>query len=248
MNPRLFLFISMSLISILPLTNFLKSDLSKSSNIKDAIKTLYSLDLIEGRLNKILYSTGISIKPNDVIIGHEKWLFLGDRHSEIISKYRKGSEQEKEISEKIINTQKAWNKYFSNKGVNDFKIIVGPNKSTIYSEKLPEWAKSKGKSISNNLYKSNLYVNVINELIEAKSFANTYDRTDTHWNSFGASVAFRKLINSINHGEDFIYPSSDFGEIVQIRNLKGGDLTKFLKAQKYISDSVTKTKINHLNN
>ena len=187
---------------------------------------------------------GISNVPSQVLIGTDRWLFLGDNYEKTITNYRKGSDGQKEHSQKIIEAQSAWAQYLLNKDINDFKIIIGPNKSTIYSEKLPEWIKSGGGSLSKNLYKSDVYINAIDELIEAKTIENTYERTDTHWNSFGASVAFKKLIKSLNKSKDFIYPGQDFGEIVQKSSSEGGDLAEFLKAHNYISGSVITTKLN----
>lgn len=241
---RLFLLVSLTLTSTLPIVNVINSGFPEVSGIKTTIKKLYSLDIIKGYFNEVLFSFGISSNPNQVIVGSDDWLFLGDAHNSTITQFRKGSDSKKEVSQKIIAAQSAWDKYLSNNGIKGFKIIIGPNKSTIYPEKVPHWAKLEGKSISTNLYNSNLYISSIDELIESKTIGQTYFSSDTHWNSFGASVAFKQLIKTLDSNKAFITPSEEWNKIVDITTRGGGDLANFLKAQKLISDLTITTKLN----
>lgn len=242
---RIFLLVSLTLSSVLPSINFINSGIPESAGIKSKIKELYSIDIIEGYFNEALFFLGVSNNPEQVIVGNDGWLFLGDTYAHTITEFRKGSDAKREETSKgIINAQSAWNKYLSNKGVKDFKIIVGPNKSTIYSEKVPNWAKSEGNSISLDLYKSNIYINSIDKLIMSKKIGQVYFSSDTHWNSFGAGVVFEQFIKSLNPSYNFVYPSEDWGKIVEVKERSGGDLANFLKAQKFIVDSTPITKIN----
>lgn len=242
---RLFIITSITLISILPTINVISSGIPDASGLKNKAKELYSLNTVEGYYNEVLFKLGISSNPKQVIVGNNDWLFLGDHYARTISEYRIGSGSKVEHSKKITEAQSAWGRYLTHKGVADFKIIIGPNKSTVYSEIVPNWAKKEGQSISTKLYSNDIYINSIGALIEAKEEGQTYYSTDTHWNSFGASVAFEKLMEVINHKNPFVFPSKDWSEIIDIKERAGGDLAKFLKAQKFISDTEVNTQINN---
>jgi len=244
MHIRLFLLVSFSLISTLPIVNIINSGFPDASGLKNNAKKLFSIDIAEGYYSELLFNLGISNNSSQVIVGSNGWLFLGDFYANTISEFRKGSDVKKELSTKINEAQSIWGRYFTNQGVEDFKIIIGPNKSTVYAEKVPGWAKNEGKSISTNLYSSDLYINSIDALIEAKKEGETYFSSDTHWNNFGASVAFEQLMETINPNSSFVFPSKDWSKIVDIQKRSGGDLANFLKAQKFISDSTIITKIN----
>lgn len=244
MYARLFFLVSLTLISILPTINLINSGVPGAFGLKNKIKSLYSIDILEGCYNKVLFEFGISNNPNQVVVGSDGWLFLGDQYDNTISEFRKGSDSKNELSKKITEVQSKWSEYFSHKGVEDFKIIIGPNKSTVYSERFPNWAKNEGKSISMNLYDNDIYINSIDVLMAAKKEGQTYFSSDTHWNSFGASVAFEQLMEAINPKTPFVFPSKDWSNIVDIEEREGGDLAKFLKAKHFISDSIVTTQLN----
>lgn len=235
------------LISLLPIFNIVVNGIPDEPRIEDKIKNSYSMDKLEEYFNNYLYSFGISGNSEQVIVGSDGWLFVGDKYANNITEFRKGSDSKKEISKKIIDAQTDWAKYLSTKGVIDFKIVVGPNKSTIYAEKVPDWAKSQGKSISENLYKSNIYVNSIEELVISKRNEDVYYSTDTHWNNYGAGVAFGQLIKGLNTVDGFIYPNENWSKIVRISQRTGGDLANFLKIEKLMSDKFLVTEINTKN-
>jgi hypothetical protein len=243
MHTRLFLLVSFSLVLILPVLNIVNSGYPEVKGLKNKAKELFTTDVIEGTYNHFLFKVGISSNPSQVIVGSNDWLFLGDKYAKTISEFRKGSDTKIDVSQKIIDAQLAWKKYFSNRGVEDFRIIVGPNKSTVYSNKVPSWAKSEGHSISKNLYNNDVYINSIEELVDSKSVEQTYYNSDTHWNSFGAGVAFVELMKTISSQEDFVTPNKNWNNIVKIKKRGGGDLAAFLKIKKLISESEPITEV-----
>lgn len=240
---RIFFLVSLTLLSILPIINIINNGLPKNTGIKNTIKNIYSIDRIEGCFNKLLFPLGISTNQGQVIIGYDGWLFIGDDYENTITEFRKGRDANNKKSENIANSQLAWDKYFQNRGVEDFKIIIGPNKSTIYSEKVPHWAQSDS-SISNKLYENNIYVNSIDQLTESKVTGQIYFSSDTHWNKFGAGVAFEQFIKDLKPNGNFVFPDKNWSEIVNVKEIAGGDLATFLKVQTFIKDSMPTTKIN----
>lgn len=94
----------------------------------------------------------------------------------------------------------------------DLYYIICPNKSTIYSQYLPKivnisedyfikiynYLKDNGV---NNLYYS------VDLLKEASKIHETYYRTDTHWNSYGAFLYVKDILNGI-YGKEILKETS----------------------------------------
>ncbi len=233
---RIFLLISFALISVLPIVNVIHLGIPQNNGIRKKVKALYCIDIIEAYSNKFLFFLGISTNPKDVIIGLDGWLFLGDKYANTVTEYRKGGDARLEKAKKIVNAQTAWKKYFLEKGVIDFKILIAPNKSTIYFEKVPGWAKSEGMSISKDLYGNGIYVNSIDQLIKAKSIERVYYKTDTHWNNYGSGIAFEQIMRALDPSEKFVYPRSRCVKTFTVTNFSNGDLANMLKIQNFVSD------------
>lgn len=102
---RIFLFVSVTLISVLPIVNIIKLGIPENDGIEEKIEKLYFIDFVEGYLNNILYCFGISSNSTQVIIGRNGWLFLGDEYANNITEFREGSDTKKDISNKIIDAQ-----------------------------------------------------------------------------------------------------------------------------------------------
>jgi len=84
-------------------------------------------------------------------------------------------------------------------------LVLVPSKRTVFSKYLPEWArlenqtrsyKEIAKSLSNDFDVIDLY----EPLSEANSIHPTYYKTDSHWNEWGAFVAFQEIIARLPSG------------------------------------------------
>lgn len=245
-----FVFIVFITLSILPTFNFYLNPGILSELNSRSIKQLFSLDNILYRVNPFLVEHGISTSPDSVIVGYDDWLFLGDQYASTISKNRLGSDHIEVIerSNNIISSLDKWDSFFRSKGVKSFSIILGPNKSTVYSDKLPVWAKTPDYSLSHHLYNSPIYVNSIDDLRYARKTAETYYRTDTHWNSYGASVAFENYLNKLVKDVDINLPPSSWSKVSHIDIRKGGDLSRFLGIDAVTNDVEVFTGINKTSN
>lgn len=245
---RFFIVLAILGLSVLPVINLAKQDLTFKQ--MGRIKYLYNTDVVEGYINRALVKVGISADPNRVVIGTHGWLYLGDAHSSAITAYRRGAdvEEAKKVAQEVVHSQVGWKDYYHRHGVKDFKILVGPNKNTIYSEYLPQWAKSSNNSISEYLYTGHgVYVDVRNALLNNKGETPLYYHTDTHWNYYGAGVAFNIFTQQLSEAESLVLPPSSWSELVEIVPKSGGDLAAFLKARQHMKDVDTLTKINGLN-
>ena len=122
----------------------------------------------------------------------------------------------------------------------DIYYIIGPNKSTIYSNYLPKqisvktdyflkaynYLKSKG--IDNLFYSLDI-------LTEANKKRETYYRTDTHWNDYGSYLYIKELIKKIYNKD--ILECSEISE--KYINSTGKDLHNFTGLSLKILDNDT---------
>jgi peptidoglycan/LPS O-acetylase OafA/YrhL len=188
--------------------------------------------------------------------GKQDWLFLGNAYDNTVAKLKLSSKPSDEQIEAVKNS-------FSKISETGFKfgvktiLILGPNKSSIYPEYLPE------KLTPSDAKYSSFFLNKLREiptltvydpssdLIAAKkSDEILYWSTDTHWNNKGAFVVFdglSKLLNIPTPRVDFELGAPYGGDLIGISKLKDFPLSSFdnwnvvwrnmpLLSQKEISD------------
>jgi len=206
MKRKVLIFVCVALLAlaVVPAIN-LKLGTEKKGYERWSKFVLYNLDFALPYRSRFFYSLGISTDPKQVIIGKNDWLYLGDQYEKTITTMRRGAiAEDVEAAKKIGFATKSWEQWLKLKGVRLFQVMLGPNKSTIYPEFLPDWAHPAADSVTNTLLTNvsqGLYVDTSSALRTAKSeFSEPlYYQTDTHWNSLGAWVAFRALGKSVAH-------------------------------------------------
>lgn len=202
---------------------------------------LYNMDFLARLSGRILYPFGISIDPDQVIVGSSGWLYLGDKHELTITSDRsKMKRSDVDLGRKIGNTAKAWESYLSQKGVKLYRIMIGPNKTTIYPEYMPVWARPSTPNATDALYEgSSTIIDLRKPLIAAKmiSSSDLYYKTDTHWNFVGAGIAFKYFAEQISQAAPKLkWPNIETYELELIEPRAGGDLANFLRIQAVLKD------------
>ena len=143
-----FIITSLVIFSIIPAVNIIW----QFKDNKFRIPNFFNIDFIASNINSLFYKLGISLNPNQAIIGKEGWIFLGDQYGQAITSRREGINLS---SYNEIITQgfylSLWDKYFKSKGVRSFKVLIGPDKETIYSENLPNWSKFNINEVTDTL-------------------------------------------------------------------------------------------------
>ncbi len=198
------------------------------------------------------YAKYLGISPVDrVIVGKKKWLFLkrlNESGKEIdysvsIEKFKKG---ELEYWFKIFNERYQ----FLKKREIKFLIVIVPNKSTIYSEHLPDsYRKVTGGVRAEQLteYLSNnsdvQVLNLRDLLLSKKVNREVYHRTDSHWNHYGAWLAYREIVKYFSELFKCITPTpfEDFPK----REMAGASRTD-LASMLALNRSLYKEKIRRL--
>lgn len=161
--------------------------------------------------------------------GKDDWLFLGNSHDNNVAKLKLAITPSdidiKETKDIFLKVAKAAAQY-------DIKVvlIVGPNKSSIYPEYLPDGLIPSAKKYSSFFLDElkdvpNLTVyNPTNDLLRLKtSNGILYWMTDTHWNNKGAFFAysgFSELFNLPIPQVDFKSGATHSGDLINISKLK----------------------------
>jgi hypothetical protein len=151
---------------------------------------------------KLKNRLGLPMDAEDVIIGKDGWIFLGNKYQKTINQYR----GLKQMDAKQIHS---FYKYFGDiqdylKNLNiPFYIAIAPDKHSIYPEYLPSYLSKKGNTPYDQIMSSNTFLQIIDlkkALIEKKKNHKLplYYKTDSHWNLFGAYLAYWEILSYFN--------------------------------------------------
>lgn len=205
---------------------------------------LYNMDFALRGVARLLYPWGISTDPAQVVIGLDDWLFLGDVHEQTRTVNRRSAAaMDFAFGKQVGAATQAWDAYLSERGVKVFKIMIAPNKDTIYSEYLPSWAQSVSPNTTDALFAgtgSHTYVDVREALWKARTTEPEalYYKTDTHWNDLGAGLAFRAFAQEVGKSApDLQWPSERAYQVSGVERVDGGDLANFLRLSTRLPDS-----------
>jgi alginate O-acetyltransferase complex protein AlgJ len=144
-----------------------------------------------------------SPRPQNVVLGKGGWLFLSDYHSDVI-KESKGinnfSEKELLLIKATLLERKEWLK---NRGM-EYYVAIAPNKHTVYGDFLPiskSRQLTKLEQLKKVLAPTELNFIDLSELYSQYPGKRLFHKTDSHWNDFGAYLAYKTLINNISYNK-----------------------------------------------
>ena len=163
--------------------------------------------------------------------GVNDWLFLGNYSANTVAKLKLSIKpSQKEIASLKNNLREL--STVGKKTNTKIALLIGPNKSSVYPEMLPSEI-----SISPTRY-INFFINEFNntenlavydptnDLLAAKEIEGLlYYRTDTHWNSKGAYIAFKNMLGKL----DLESPRVEFS----LQKTKAGDLITISKLNNF---------------
>ncbi|MBV5298600.1 MAG: hypothetical protein JZU64_10835 [Rhodoferax sp.] len=211
---------------------------------------LYNIDFLMAQVSRVLYHAGISTDPAQVIIGKNHWLYLGDTHGEGISvKRRQPGIDDEAVNTQIAAVALAWEYWFKGQGVRLYRVLLAPDKSSVYPEFLPDWAQPRQITAIDGLLKGahhSIYVDSRAALAAAKTeFAEAlYPPNNTHWNALGAWAGFRQLGQSMRLAEPGLrWPADSQLRVVKAEMITGGDLASFLRMGDVLQDRELTTEV-----
>ncbi|MEA2876315.1 MAG: alginate O-acetyltransferase complex protein AlgJ [Hyphomicrobiales bacterium] len=173
--------------------------------------------------------------PGDlrVIIGRDNWLFLnGDGTIEQAT----GTRLRQASISAFADRAAALRAHLAAKGA-DFLVAIPPNGATVNRARLPAWAAEVPAVTEYDLMMRALRergivaVDLRVPLMAASS--PTYRRTDSHWNKFGALVAYNAVMRAALRPEWAI----DLARVLRgFERVAGGDLARLLAVSADVSD------------
>jgi len=142
--------------------------------------------------------------PDQIIIGEDKWLFMGGDELDAF----RGKHRFEPVELESIRLELEYRKDYLKKRGCEFYFLIAPNKMSIYAEKAPNSIfrlsdNSWGEQLISYLNSSSSVkpVNVFDELRFRKNKETMYYMLDNHWNQTGAFYATNVLLKTI--GKDF---------------------------------------------
>lgn len=198
-NIIIFCVVSTLFISILPVINFINKRHPVIS------QELFNTDVLESYVNYFFFKTlNRSTNNDEVIVGTNDYLFLGDMHARVVSKTLNIYPHNNFAINKWSHNLAQLQKWYEDQNIK-FVMAVVPNKHSIYPEYLPNWIKYTDNNITDKLVKSSLNnkLNILDlrkPLLKNKknSTQQLYYKADSHWNSFGASIGYEAILDFLN--------------------------------------------------
>lgn len=251
MKSRVLVFILLLLgcLTAIPILNVMRHDDAASArNVQGAtqgfLERWYNLDVFLGSMSSLLYPLGISIDPDQVVIGRDGWLFLGNAHDTVISANSMDLKPELFEEARLRDaTLAAWEYWYSQQGIVFLGQALLPNKETIYSNKTPKWASPKRPSKTDALISMPFaahYFDARPGLIEeelTRPEAGLYFKTDTHWNAWGGWLGYLSLGKWLKrHQPEIGWPVTDDVSLKGWSLVPGGDLARFLRIGSTLKD------------
>jgi len=227
----------------LPIINLVNGDIKHSDirTFRGAVQAAYRADHVSGVPNFALSLVGYSSAPDDVVVGKDGWLFLGDRYASSVSVKRGLIFPSEQRFERARGYRANIRDYARSAGALDAYFVIVPNKADVYPEYLPGWMSTHDKpNFTDRLLKErdHTLINLLPAMLESKASGELYYRTDSHWNTLGAWLAYRHIAEVI--GTD--HPKIKFltGNDVRVdmhRQKRGGDLAAFLFIKNFRDDA-----------
>lgn len=172
-----------------------------------------------------LYQTLFHQSGNEkVIVGKDGYLFFEETVDDILDVETLTEFDLTRLSVVLNNIHRSLDEV----GVRSYVMVV-PNKATVYDEYLPDYLKPIGKNdnldrfLELELDMEN--IDLYNVLKNAKDTSTQplYHKSDSHWNNFGAAIAYETMMDSAGHDSLDLFAQSP-----QSRNDWHGDLSKML--------------------
>ena len=182
---------------------------------------------------------GVSAVPK-VIAGKEGWLFQARENKPpdragYFSSIQPFTPQELEQWRRVLEQRRQW---LAKRDIH-YLLILAPDKSTIYPEYLPDslqpfYRQSRLDQLAAYLKKHSTVplVELRPALLAAKNQGLIYYKTDSHWNPYGACIAYGEIIKHLaaHSGKSEPMVPADF-KIRRRRNRSGGNLAIMLSLQ-----------------
>lgn len=170
----------------------------------DALPSILAKQLLDTApivhaLNRLSWKSGIHAGGDQVVVGKNGWMHLGDAYADSITSHRRGEMAADRLAAAAVSDNiRAWQAWLREHGVDTFTIVVAPDKQSVYPETTPDWVQTATRRRVDDLFSgtaSNVFLDPLKNLSQAKAAAghDLYYKTDSHWNYLGGAYAFQAL-------------------------------------------------------
>ncbi|MHC1726868.1 MAG: hypothetical protein AB9866_12825 [Syntrophobacteraceae bacterium] len=199
----------------------------------------FRTDLI--RWNTLMRVHLFGVAPaSSVIVGKDSWLFYcsealedGNSINDYMGTIPLSLAELEELRLRLEENERK----FSQKGIR-YIVAIAPNKNTIYAEYLPETIRKRNARTRLDQFldhmKSSSKLQILDlgkSLREEKKLLPVYWATDSHWNSFGAYVGYREIMNRTSESFPRANAIPIAGKVAVEWRANGGDLAQILFIQ-----------------
>ena len=175
-----------------------------------------------------------------VIFGKNGWLFYsGDGEIEDFRGITKYDAKTLEKWAKTLEMKRIW---LEKRGIR-YLFVVLPNKSSIYGEFLPDsYNRVRETTALDELLeylKKHTRVKVVDvreALLAAKSKERVYHRTNTHWNEYGAFIAYRQIMKPVIQWFPSLEIQTVDDYLIEKKIGGGGDLADMIGGTEFIKE------------
>lgn len=187
------------------------------------------------RVHNQLHVRGLRTSPvRTVVIGKEGWLFYNAQDGVNLPDYcglKPFTEKELDAIERNLTVTRD---ELRRRGI-AFAVLIAPNKHTIYPEYLPDRIRSLAGTTRLDQLAERVsrrpdlpLVDVRQTLQAGKAREPLYFRKDTHWNSYGAHLATRELLASLERAGFRAAPARDGNPGPEYDGTPKSDLSEML--------------------
>lgn len=180
---------------------------------------------------------------SSVVVGKEGWLFYKSESKDDgpgINDYQGLTPLTDPQLNEIVSSIEQINTKLKSQGIT-LIVTVAPNKSSIYPNYLPfNFPHLKPLSRLDQLVKAVppevIFVDLRSPLITGKQSLDTYQKTDSHWNDYGAFLAVQTLLQSVPEGYSITAPQLTDYNLVTKEISGEGDLSSMMAARGIFRD------------
>ncbi|GFE62009.1 hypothetical protein [Geobacter sp. AOG2] len=176
---------------------------------------------------------------NEVLFGENGWLFfLGEHEMDDARGITHYSDDTLAMWTASLERKRQW---LAARGIR-YLFVIAPNKETIYGENLPSYYRSvaiTGLDEFVDYVGTHSRVEMLDlrpALLAAKKNERLYKKTDTHWNRYGAFLAYQEIVKAMSRGVSSKPASALSDFTIEKRYEKGGDLALLVGGSEFITE------------
>ena len=174
----------------------------------------------------------------DALIGRDGWLYYTGEHN--LDDYQRSNRFSPETLQKITLRLNDLRRQLAAQGI-PLIVVIAPNKESIHPEHLPASIAILGEQDRldqflqyTQAYSDTPIIDLRPALLAAKAQGPLYFRTDTHWNPYGAYIAYETILQQMPAGLGL--QPAPLQNFERARMQLSGDLSQYIRITPSLSE------------